>query len=77
MKQLMLSHPAGKFLLLMLVITLLTACGRESSPEGRMQIKMESLQKELIDSLRSQNNALLDSIGSLRKDVQALQQQKK
>ena len=76
MKQFVLSHPAGIFFSLLLVIVL-TACGRESSPEGRMQIKMESLQKELIDSLRSQNNALLDSIGSLRKDVQALQQQKK
>jgi hypothetical protein len=75
MKRFIFSHPLAKFLLLLLVIILPGACGRESSPEGRMQMKMESLQKELIDSLRNQNNALLDSIGSLRKDVQALQQQ--
>jgi hypothetical protein len=75
MKQIMLHRPAIKLLLLLLVIVLLSACGRESSPEGRMQMKMESLQKELIDSLRNQNNALLDSISSLRRDVQALQSQ--
>lgn len=59
-----------------MAIIMLVSCGRESSPEGRMTMKIESLQKEMIDSLQQQNRAILDSLAALRKDVQALQQAK-
>ncbi len=50
-----------------------TGCGRESSPEGRMSMKVEALQKELIDSLRQQNEAILDSLSAIRADITELQ----
>jgi hypothetical protein len=59
----------------MLAVTL-HSCDRTSSPEGRMSIKLETLQKEMIDSLQSQNKAIRDSLQSLRLDIQKLQQQK-
>jgi hypothetical protein len=47
-------------------IFLLAACGRESSPDGRSQIRDEKLQSE-IDSLKGQGNILRDSINSINR----------
>lgn len=57
----------------LIFITLITlaACGRESSPEGRMSIKADELHKQ-IDSLKQQNAAILDSLSSLSKQVDKL-----
>ena len=52
------------------------ACGRESSPEGRMSIQLD-LHKEMMDSLRQQNKEILDSIGKIRTDINQLQQLRK
>jgi len=52
------------------------ACGRESSPEGRMSIQLD-LQKEVMDSLRQQNREILGSLGKLRTDINQLQQLRK
>ncbi|RYX87365.1 hypothetical protein EON73_01540, partial [bacterium] len=50
----------------------LIACGPESSPEGRMGIRMDKLQSTLdsiaglqkqIDSLKAQNAIIMDSLG--------------
>jgi hypothetical protein len=49
-----------------------SSCGRDSSPEGRMSIKLEALQKEMIDSLRQQNKAMLDSLGKIREEIETL-----
>jgi hypothetical protein len=68
---------AASLAIVAMALMLLTSCGRDSSPEGRMTMKIESLQKEMIDSLQQQNKAILDSLAALRKDVQALQQAKK
>jgi hypothetical protein len=54
-----------------------SSCDRDSSPEGRMSIKLEALQKEMIDSLRQQNKAMLDSLGKIREEIEALKQPKK
>jgi hypothetical protein len=40
-----------------------------------MSIKLENLQKEMIDSLKQQNRAILDSLGRIREDLQELRQQ--
>ena len=48
------------------------ACGRESSPEGRMSIKVENLQKDMLEKLEEQNKAILDSLGQIRKEINAL-----
>lgn len=59
-----------------LVLVTLVACGRGSSPEGRVTMKMEALQKDLVDSLQKQNRAILDSIAALRSDIRELQETK-
>jgi hypothetical protein len=56
------------------ILFVVSGCGRGSSPEGRMSIKVEALQKELIDSLRQQNKAILDSLSAIRADVNELKQ---
>ena len=61
-----------KLLSVLLVIVLLTACGPESSPEGRMTIKMEDIRKE-FDTLKQQNERILDSLGRINERLQKLE----
>lgn len=60
-----------------IVCILLSACGRDSSPEGRMTMKLEDLQKEMIDSLFKQNRAILDSLGQIRRELNEIKQTRK
>ncbi|MBZ4188466.1 hypothetical protein [Niabella beijingensis] len=58
-----------KALLIGLIAIFFTvACTRESSPDGRAQVRDEHIQKE-IDRLKNQNSAILDSIAALRKTL--------
>ena len=57
-------------------LTTLNACDRSSSPEGRMSIKIENLQREMIDSLKIQNQAILDSLGKIREEINLLKNRK-
>jgi hypothetical protein len=57
-------------LLLMLSVAL-TACGPESSPEGRMTIKLNELKQE-IDSLKTQNSDIKDSLGKVSEEIRLL-----
>jgi hypothetical protein len=62
-----------------MIVTLLIAtagCGRESSPEGRMSIKVETLQKDLLQKIEQQNKAILDSLAKMREELEALKQAK-
>ncbi|KAA5548829.1 hypothetical protein [Adhaeribacter rhizoryzae] len=59
-----------KLLIFSFIFLFLAACGQESSPEGRMTMKVEDLQKQL-DSLKSQNAAILDSLGKINEALQA------
>jgi hypothetical protein len=59
-----------KILFLGAVVLLLWGCGKESSPEGRMTMKVEALQKQL-DSLKTQNAAILDSLGKINNILRA------
>ena len=61
-------------MLLMLSVAL-TACGPESSPEGRMTIKLNELKKEL-DSLKTQNRDIKDSLGKVRDEIKLLKNSK-
>ena len=63
-----------KAALTVILINLFTSCDRSSSPEGRMSIRLENLQKEMIDSLKIQNKAILDSLGKIREDLRKVQQ---
>lgn len=60
------------------ICLMLTACGPESSPEGRMGIKIDHIQKSLnqitalqqqVDSLKVQNAIILDSLTKLSREV--------
>ena len=58
-------------------ILVLSACDRNSSPEGRLEIKLENLHKEMIDSLKKQNTAMLDSLSKIREDLRKIHQSTK
>ena len=58
------------------LLFLLIACGENSSPEGRMRIKLDDLHKEMIDSLQKQNAAILDSLSKIREDLRKLEDRK-
>ena len=55
-------------------MALLASCDRSSSPEGRMDIKLESLQQQMLDTMQQHNRALLDSIGQLRRELTAIKE---
>uniref|UniRef100_F4CC93 Uncharacterized protein n=1 Tax=Sphingobacterium sp. (strain 21) TaxID=743722 RepID=F4CC93_SPHS2 len=58
--------------LAMIFLFAISACGRESSPEGRSIIRDEQIVEQL-DSLKRQNHVLLDSIGALNKRIEKLE----
>ena len=64
-----------KLLIILMLTLLLAACGPESSPEGRMTIKMEDIRKE-FDTLKQQNERLLDSLGRINERLQKLEEKK-
>ena len=71
-------------LILFICLFALISCGPESSPEGRMGLKLDGLQKRLdslneapeiaktVDSLKAQNARLSDSLKKLSKDIDVL-----
>ena len=63
--------------LIFIFILVLNACDRNSSPEGRLEIKLENLHKEMIDSLKKQNTAMLDSLSKIREDLRKIHQSTK
>ncbi len=52
---------------------LLLSCDSNSSPEGRMNNKLESIRQE-FDSLKKQNAMIIDSLGKISAEVQKLQE---
>ena len=64
-------------IIILILVVVMSACDRNSSPEGRMSIKLENLHKEMIDSLKKQNEAILDSLGKMRQEIQKLREGKK
>jgi hypothetical protein len=67
----------GHRISILLCILAISACDRTSSPEGRMSLKIETFQKEMIDSLRQQNRAILDSLSKIREELNEIKQFKK
>ena len=59
-------------LLIAFCVLFLTACGRDSSPEGRMSMQLETLQQQMTDSLRKQNHDMLDSLGKIRQELEEI-----
>ncbi len=56
----------------LIILFLISSCGENSSPEGRMTNKMEELHQEMIDSLMQQNRAVLDSLRNIRTELNEL-----
>ncbi|TDE14683.1 hypothetical protein [Dyadobacter psychrotolerans] len=50
-----------KTIIIVLISLSIISCGKESSPEGRFQLKAEALEIKL-DSMQKQNDAILDTI---------------
>ena len=57
--------------LITLLSASLMACGPESSPEGRMGIKIDRIQQS-FDSLKAQNAPLADSLHQIRLELSAI-----
>jgi hypothetical protein len=68
------SNHAALILITIFLVVFAASCDRTSSPEGRMSIRIENLQKQMIDSLRQQNRAILDSLGKIRAEIEQLKQ---
>ena len=67
-----------RFEIIMIIILLgFNSCGKNSSPEGRMSIKIESLQKEMLESMQQQNKSILDSLSKIREELNDLKSQMK
>ena len=63
--------------IILLVPIVLIACDRSSSPEGRMTMKFEELQKQMMDSLQNQNKMIRDSLSAIRSELNEIKQQNK
>ena len=61
-----------KLLFALSLVMLLTACDSNSSPEGRMTNKMEEVRRE-FDTLKLQNERILDSLGEINERLQRLE----
>ena len=70
-------QPVRNGIFILFCIFTISACDRNSSPEGRMSMKIESLQKNMIDSLQNQNRAILDSLSQIRKQLNEIKQLRK
>ena len=66
----------GFGIVLIAILLAFNSCGKNSSPEGRMSIKIESLQKEMLERMQEQNKAILDSLGKIREELGELKRQK-
>jgi hypothetical protein len=60
-----------RILILLYFIFILAACGENSSPEGRMTIKLTDIQKE-VDSLKKQNAVILDSLTVISEELRKI-----
>ena len=70
---------------LIVLVVALSACGETSSPEGRLNLKLEGVQKKLdslggsadlkkeIDSLKIRNAAMFDSIHKISQRLKELE----
>lgn len=64
-----------KYLPAFILLLSLAACDRESSPEGRAEIRHEKVERKL-DSLIDQNRAIMDSIHVINKELAELKRNK-
>ncbi|MEI6946331.1 hypothetical protein V9K67_03955 [Paraflavisolibacter sp. H34] len=60
------------FVLLFGLLLFLAACGPGSSPEGRVNKRIDALQQQ-VDSLAQQHAGIRDSLGRIVKIVQEIQ----
>jgi len=71
-------HPNQKFYLVLLITCIVfSSCEQSSSPEGRMTLKLEQLQQTMMDSLKQQNAAILDSLSAIRNELNEIKQEKR
>ncbi|RVT76688.1 hypothetical protein EOD40_09315 [Flavobacterium sufflavum] len=54
--------------IIMMLLFMVVACGKESSPEGRSKIRDKNLQEQ-IDSLKLQNEEIKEDIRLIKKEL--------
>ena len=54
--------------IIMMLLFMVVACGKESSPEGRSKIRDKNLQGQ-IDSLKLQNEEIKEDIRLIKKEL--------
>lgn len=54
--------------LIMMLLFIVVGCGKESSPDGRSQIRDKNLQEQ-IDSLKLQNKHIQEDIRLIKKEL--------
>ena len=54
--------------IIMMLLFMVVACGKESSPEGRSKIRDKNLQEQL-DSLKLQNEQIQEDIRLIKKEL--------
>lgn len=64
-------HYMKRTALLLITIVALASCGKNSSPDGRAQLRDEELSQR-IDTLEQKQIVILDSIRFLNKKVNAI-----
>ena len=69
------SKSCSSIVCILLSFMLLSACSANSSPEGRVSIKIESVEKE-IAALQKQNREILDSLGKIHETLVELKKRK-
>jgi hypothetical protein len=57
------------------LLIILSACGADSSPEGRMTKKIQDIQMD-FDTLKMNQRALIDTLSKLREDLNNLSKEK-
>jgi hypothetical protein len=57
------------------LLIILSACGADSSPEGRMTKKIQEIQMD-FDTLKMNQRALIDTLSKLREDLNNLSKEK-
>ena len=60
--------------LFFILLLALSACGQKSSPEGRLTLKLEGIQKQL-DSIKKQNVIISDSHRQINNKLKGLKEQ--
>jgi hypothetical protein len=68
------SFPVAITTFVLIILMSSVSCGPNSSPEGRMRLTVESLRQEMLDSMRKQHAAVLDTLQKIREELKTMKE---